>query len=93
MHETSDVNRIKAIDFATKYFPHKNVRKKIWHFPDGRSNNEFDCVLVDGRHASSIMFVGSCRNADCDWDRHLPYILESNPHPNLNRSSFCRFLK
>ena len=24
---------------------------------------------------------------------HLPYILESNPHPNLIRTSFCRFLK
>jgi hypothetical protein len=23
----------------------------------------------------------------------LPYILESNPHPNLIRTSFCRFLK
>ena len=35
------------------------------------------------------------------WDRliiplvatKLPYILESNPHPNLIRTSFCRFLK
>ena len=27
-------------------------------------------------------------------DRHdIPYILESNPHPNLIRTSFCRFLK
>jgi len=24
---------------------------------------------------------------------HIPYILESNPHPNLIRASFCRFLK
>jgi hypothetical protein len=23
----------------------------------------------------------------------MPYILESNPHPNLIRTSFCRFLK
>jgi len=23
----------------------------------------------------------------------LPYILESNPHPNLIRTIFCRFLK
>jgi len=23
----------------------------------------------------------------------LPYVLESNPHPNLIRTSFCRFLK
>ena len=25
--------------------------------------------------------------------RNIPYILESNPHPNLIRTSFCRFLK
>jgi len=23
----------------------------------------------------------------------IPYILESNPHPNLIRTSFCQFLK
>ena len=23
----------------------------------------------------------------------LPYVLESNPHPNLIRTSFCQFLK
>jgi len=25
--------------------------------------------------------------------QHLPYTLESNPHPNLIRTSFCWFLK
>ena len=25
--------------------------------------------------------------------RWIPYILESNPHPNIIRTSFCRFLK
>ena len=24
---------------------------------------------------------------------YVPYILESNPHPNLIRTSFCRFVK
>jgi len=24
---------------------------------------------------------------------NIPYILESNPHPNRIRTSFCRFLK
>ena len=24
---------------------------------------------------------------------YIPYVLESNPHPNLIRTSFCRFLK
>jgi hypothetical protein len=71
VHETSNVNRIRAIDFATQYFPHKNAHKKTWQSPDGRTNNEVDRILVDGRHASNILDVGSCRSADCDWDRHL----------------------
>ena len=29
----------------------------------------------------------------CILSRNIPYILESNPHPNLIRTSFCRFLK
>jgi len=34
------------------------------------------------------------KNAKFLWDlKILPYILESNPHPNLIRTSFCRFLK
>jgi hypothetical protein len=28
-----------------------------------------------------------------DGDFNVPYILESNPHPNLIRTSFCLFLK
>ena len=71
MHETSNVNRIGAIDFATQYFPHKKVHKKTWQSPDGRTNNESDRLLVDGRQATSIMGVGSCRNENCDWDSHL----------------------
>jgi hypothetical protein len=61
VHETSNVNRIRAIGFATQYFPHKNVHKKSWQSADGRTNNEFDRLLVDRRHASSIMDVGSCK--------------------------------
>jgi hypothetical protein len=39
------------------------------------------------------------KNAAKHWQRitctieQLPYILQSNPHTNLIRTSFCRFLK
>ena len=32
-------------------------------------------------------------NPDTFLTNHVPCILESNPHPNLIRTNFCRFLK
>ena len=32
-------------------------------------------------------------NNTCHKFLDVPYILESNPHPNVIRTSFCRFLK
>jgi hypothetical protein len=43
----------------------------IWQSPDERTNNQIDHVLVDGRHASSIIDVKICRGADCDLDNQL----------------------
>ena len=39
------------------------------------------CILILSK---SFYFTNGCT---------IPYILESNPHPNLVRTSFCRFLK
>jgi hypothetical protein len=33
--------------------------------------NESDNVLVNGRHVSRIMDIGSCGPVACDWDRPL----------------------
>jgi len=55
----------------SKYFLHRNVHKETWQSSDGRTNNEIDRVLLDGRNESSIMDVRSCRGADCDWDNHF----------------------
>ena len=81
LHETSNENGIRAIDFATNNtmiikktnFPHKNIQE-TWKPPDRRTNNQIDHVLVDRRPASSIMNVRSCRVADCYLDHHLVQI-------------------
>jgi len=53
VHETPNENGIRVIDFATNnnmiikstYFPHKNIRKKTWQSPDGRTNYQINHIL------------------------------------------------
>jgi len=43
---------------------------------------------------SREMFVSKTIFKQIQWDKaDVPYILESNPHPNLIPISFCPFLK
>jgi hypothetical protein len=42
--------------------------------PDGRTNNQIDHVVVDGRYLSSIMDVRTSGGEDCDMDHHLVQI-------------------
>jgi len=49
------------------YFPHKNINKETWQSPERRTNNQMYCVLVDGRHASSIIVVRGCTLQTVTW--------------------------
>jgi hypothetical protein len=79
LHDISNHNRLKATDFASSnsmsirstYFPHTNIHKETWRPPDGVTKNQTDHAMIDGRHASSITDVRSCRGADCDTDHFL----------------------
>ena len=61
------------------------------------------CRFTFYRFDLEILIHSACINANANirFLRQLtnltflqiPYILESNPHPNLFRTSFCRFLK
>jgi hypothetical protein len=50
LHGTPNENGIKVIYFATNnnmitkstYFPHKNIHKKTWQSPDGRTNYQME---------------------------------------------------
>jgi hypothetical protein len=64
-HEISNDNGIKVIHFETpknldvksSVFSHRSVHKYTWTFPDGKTRNQTDHVLIDRRRHSSILDV------------------------------------
>jgi hypothetical protein len=64
---------IKLVNFATSKslivkntkFPHRNIRKYIWTSSDGKTQNQFEHVLIDERQYYNIVDVQSFRGASC----------------------------
>jgi hypothetical protein len=50
LHEISNYNGVRVVNFATSnstMFPHRNINKFTWTFPDGKTHNQIDHILVD----------------------------------------------
>jgi hypothetical protein len=79
VHETSNDNEVRVVNFATSknlvvkstMFSHCKIQKYPWTSPDGKTHNQIDHVLVDRRRQSSVLDVRSFRGADCDTDHYL----------------------
>ena len=76
LHRDSNGNGVRLVNFATSQnlvvmFPHRNVHKYTWTFPDGKTHSHIDHVLINRRWHSSVLDVRSFRGADCDTDHHL----------------------
>jgi hypothetical protein len=52
-------------------FPHHNIHKYTWTFPNGKTHNQIDHILVDRRRHWNIFDVRSFKAADCDSDHYL----------------------
>lgn len=79
LHTVSNENGCRVVDFAvinnlvikSTCFPHKDIHKATWKSPDGRTANQIDHIMIDGRHSSSILDVRSCRGPNIDSDHYL----------------------
>jgi hypothetical protein len=67
LHEASNDNRVRVVNSATlknlivksTTFPHRNIHKHTWTFPDDVTRNQMDHVLIDKRQHSNILYVRS----------------------------------
>jgi hypothetical protein len=53
--------------------PHRNFHKYTWTFPDGKTHKHIDHILIDWRWNSTILFVRTFRDADCDTDYYVVF--------------------
>jgi hypothetical protein len=57
---------LKNLIVKSPKFPYRNIHKYTWTSLDSITHNLIDHVLVDKRRQSSIIDIGSLREADCD---------------------------
>jgi hypothetical protein len=79
LHEISTDNAVRVVNFATSknlivrstMFPHRNIHKHTWTYPDGNTHNQIDHIMIERRRHSSVLDVRSFRASDCDTDHYL----------------------
>jgi hypothetical protein len=51
LHEISNYNGVNVVSFKhiiKSPFPHRNMHKYNWEFPDGKTQNPIEYILIDG---------------------------------------------
>jgi hypothetical protein len=63
-------NHVLMMESYESYI-HHNIHKLTWTYPDGKTHNQIDLILIDRRLHSSILDVRLFRTANCDTDHYL----------------------
>ncbi|XP_067619871.1 craniofacial development protein 2-like [Eurosta solidaginis] len=79
LHNETSPNGLRLIDFAgarnmvisSTRFMHKKIHQATWLSPDRNTRNQIDHVVIDGRHASSVLDVRTIRGPNIDSDHYL----------------------
>jgi hypothetical protein len=76
LHEISNDNGVnfaksKNMTVESTTFPHRKIHKFTLTFPDGKTRNQIDHILIDRRRHLIVLDVRSFRAADCDTDLAL----------------------
>jgi len=78
LHQDSNDNGVRIVNFAisknlvnSTMFTYRDIHKYIWTSPDGKTHNQTDHILIDGRCHLSLLDVRSFMGADCDTVHYL----------------------
>jgi hypothetical protein len=82
LHDSTNEHGLRLIDFAagsqmainSTFFMHKRIHLETWHSSDGRTRNQIDRCLIDGRHFSDVMDIKARRGANKDSNHMLVVI-------------------
>ncbi|XP_050339410.1 craniofacial development protein 2-like [Bactrocera neohumeralis] len=79
LHDETFPNGLRLIDFAgarnmvicSTKFQRKKIHQATWLFPDRKTNNQIDHVVIDGRYVSDVLDVRALRGPNIDWDHYV----------------------
>ena len=100
--EETNNNGWRMIDFAitknmaitSTLLQHKRTHKETWRSPDESASNQTDHVMIDSQHATNILDMKSCREADCDSDHYMvkiKYRQRISVYGKANTQSIIKF--